>query len=81
MLVVRVDLDSAITGEAKEIARVEICNVGGGVEIGHYAVKALTLTMENGVEETKGKVMDHPRLEKSVLHLVAKALNAMGYGK
>lgn len=94
MLVVKVELWSAITGQKSEIARSVIYNVGGTQTRGDYHAMA----MRGGDEKTlhknmvdvlrsdvaavhEGSVKDHPRLEQHVWNLVAKALTAMGYGK
>lgn len=84
MIVVKVELWSAITGERTEIARAEICNVGGSDELGNYDVRSLrgrgAEQLARRVVQRRGKVSGHPRLKQHVWNLVAKALASMGYG-
>ena len=90
MLVVRVELWSAVTGEKSELARMVIDNVGSGTpQLGDYRVRtlrgrsaeALTRAMYAGAVQREGEVLRHPRLREHVWNLVAKALAATGYGK
>lgn len=94
MLVVKVELHSAITGAVTEIARSVIYNDGGGSrDKGDY--KALTIRgrskedfdkrMREAVYDGKNvtrstEIKDYPRLRLHVWNLVAKALGKMGYG-
>jgi hypothetical protein len=85
MLIVRVELHSAITGIVTEIARAEICNIGGTPERGNYIGrsfrgKSKDLLDKRTVVRT-GRIENHPRLTAHVFHLVVKTLIAMGYGK
>lgn len=94
MIVVRVELWSAITGKRSEIARAVIHNTGGTKTKGDYGV----VTMRGRDAETleanmwavlkgeakpvhQGEVKGHARLREHVLNLVAKGLAAAGYGK
>lgn len=84
MIVVRVELHSAaITGRVTELARAQICNVGGTVTKGDY--KAVTLrgrdkaALDRGSVQRSGEVRKYPRLSIHVWHLVARALVSMGY--
>ena len=85
MIVIRVELHSAITGKVKEIGRVVIDNIGGTRTRGNYRCRAyragsrLTAGLEKNVIR-RGAVADHARLAEPVWNLVAKALEAMGYG-
>lgn len=89
MIVVKVELWSAITGERSEIARMTIDNTGGDMTHGDYRVrtfrgrseKALHNAMVKNTTQREGKVLQHPRLREHVWNLVAKALNNTGYGK
>ena len=87
MIVVRVEQHSAITGEVTEIGRAIIANKGGSADgkIGNYDVgtfRGRSKTALDGMQlQRRGKVENHPRLSLHVWHLVAKALQAMGYGK
>ncbi|MPT48016.1 MAG: hypothetical protein E2598_06295 [Sphingobium sp.] len=84
MIVIRVELWSAITGEKIEIARMNISNTGGTENIGNYACETLrgrsTADLNRRIVQRKGRVLSHPRLSQHVWHLVAKALTGMGYG-
>lgn len=86
MIVVRVELWSAITGRVTEIARMEICNSGtsDSPKRGDYAVRTLrgrsAAQFSKSVVNRAGRVMNHARLSLHVWHLVAKALTAMKYG-
>lgn len=85
MLTVRVELNSAITGQTSEIAQVIIFNdTTGDRQIGNYKCVSFrgrdkeTLDKHRAVR--KGEVKNHPRQREHVLNLVAKALSSMGYG-
>lgn len=84
MIVVRVELHSAITGRVTELARAHIFNVGGTQQLGDYGVRTFrgrcTEALDRGVIQRCGKVDNHPRLALHVWHLVVKALIGMGYG-
>ena len=83
MIIVRVELHSAITGKVTEIARAQICNVGGTSTKGDYQAIAFRgrdkVTLDNRQEQRSGHVLGYPRLSIHVWHLVARALIAMGY--
>lgn len=90
MLVVKVELHSAITGRVTEIARMMIHNIGGGSRtVGHYGVEIYrgrdAATLGKAMRTRKvfkaGAVMDHPRQAEHVWNLVRKALSATGYDK
>lgn len=85
MIVVRFELHSAIDGEVSELARMNICNIGGTKHHGDYQVETLrgrsTEQLNRQIIQRQATVTGHPRLSKHVWHLVAKALIAMGYGK
>ena len=90
MIVVRVELHSAITGQVTELARATICNTGAGTaEIGHYEAAtlrgrnsaALDAAQLNGTVQRRGGVRNYPRQRLHVWNLVAEALHAMGYGR
>jgi len=83
MLIVRVELHSAITGQVTEIARMRIGNVGGTDALGDY--RAITLrgrcreALDRGAVHRTATITRYPRLRLHVWHLVARALDAMGY--
>jgi hypothetical protein len=86
MLVVRVELHSAITGRITELARATITNTGAGTkQRGDYVCKTLRgrskAALDRGTIQNAGTVTNWPRLSKHVWYLVAKALNSMGYMK
>jgi len=85
MIIVRVELWSAITGSVTEIARAEICNVGGSVTVGDYEVRTLRGRSQAALDrreiQRKGAIRGHERQRLHVWHLVAKALRSMGYGQ
>lgn len=89
MIVIRVELWSAVTGDVTEIARMTIDNIGGTAQQGDYRVRtmrgrsaeALHRAMLTGSVTREGQVLRHPRLREHVWSLVAKALIAVGYGR
>lgn len=91
MIIVRVELHSAITGDVSELARMVIDKVGGCQRFGDYRVRTvrgrsaiqLDLAMRARPMKTgrEGRVHRHARLREHVWNLVAKALNAMEYGR
>lgn len=89
MLIVRVELRSAITRKTTEIARMAIVNDGSGTaQKGDYIgctyrgrnSNALQKAMLNQTVTRKGVVEGHPRLREHVWHLVSKMLKSMEYG-
>ena len=90
MIVVRVELHSARTGEVTELARATICNTGEGTRtLGHYMAAtwrgrdraALDASVRGGSHQRRAEVRDWPRQRLHVWNLVAEALSAMGYGR
>lgn len=88
MLVVKVELHSAITGEVTEIGRMLIANDGTSrdPDRGDYNVKV----GRRGVTDDRkiwmkphrtGKVLNYPRLAYSVWVLVARALQSVKFLK
>lgn len=88
MIVVKVELWSAITGQRTELARMTICNVGGTHRRGDYEVATMTGRNQDALHAAMvkrrhtrtGVVKGHARLTEHVWNLVAKGLTAMGYG-
>jgi hypothetical protein len=79
MLVVKIELHSAITGKVTEIGRMHIVNDGtGDVERGNYNVELMRRGTERKVQRF-GRVTNHARLSYSVWRLVSKALAAVGF--
>lgn len=83
MLVVRVELHSAVTGETAEIARMIIHNKGGTKTSGDYGVMVYRgrdkESLDRRTVNRSGEVNGHPRLREHVWNLVLKALVAAGY--
>lgn len=85
MLVVRVELWSAVTGEKTEIARSYIANIGGSHDLGDYEIVTFrgrdAKALDRKTVQRRAFVRQHPRLRDHVWTLVAKALVACGYLK
>lgn len=91
MIVVKVELHSAVTGKVEELARMLIANKGDSTSPSKGNYKCLTLrgrskealdkATVNGTVTRRGEVMQHARLSLHVWHLVAKALKSMNYGE
>lgn len=91
MIVVRVELHSAITGEQTELARMVIDNIGGTTQLGDYRVRTMRGRSSKSLDKAmfanpptatrEGRIYKHPRLREHVWNLVAKALSAMNYGE
>lgn len=89
MIIVRVELHSAIDGQKTEIARMMIDNIGGTEKVGDYRCRTyrgrsgddLDRAMFTEAVTREGKVEGHRRLDLHVWHLVGKALKSMGYGQ
>lgn len=84
MIVVRVELWSAITGKKTEIARMHISNIGGTENLGNYECRTFrgrsAQELARQTRQRECQVRGHPRLSQHVWNLVAKALTGMGYG-
>ena len=85
MLIVRVELHSAITGKVTELARMLITNKGDepNPRIGNYTIRTLKgrskTDLDKGTVQRSGEVLRHRRLDLHLWVLVAKALRAVGY--
>lgn len=92
MIVVRVDLWSAVNGRVTELARMAISNDGTGTDaacdydgatLKGRSAEALNKAMVRwGAADVtrRGRVTGHRRHDLHVWHLVGKTLAAMGYG-
>lgn len=85
MIVVRVELWSARTGERTELARMRISNDGAGTPrvadyFGATHRGRSAAVLDRGVVQRSGVVEGFPRQSLHVWHLVARMLAAMGYG-
>ena len=87
MLVVRVELHSAITNKVTELARLHICNEGGTEELGDYGIyvargrdkAALDASTKNRSWVHTGNITGWPRLKIHVWNLVLAGLLSAGY--
>jgi hypothetical protein len=83
MIVVRIELHSAITKRVTELARMHICNVGGSRQIGDYFARTYrgrsSEQLSRAIVQRQASVRNYPRLKLHVWHLVARALIAMKY--
>ncbi|MHB9878281.1 hypothetical protein ACSMXM_01250 [Pacificimonas sp. ICDLI1SI03] len=85
MIVVKVELWSAISGQVTTLARMDIDNIGGCQNKGDYRVRTFKGRSDEALArrtvQREGRVLQHPRLREHVWNLVAKALSSMDYGK
>ncbi len=85
MIIVSVQLHSAIDGSKTELARMHITNAGGTDTVRDYEVRTLrgrsTAALNGAQTQRKGRVLGHRSLDQHVWNLVGKALAGMGYGK
>ena len=84
MIVVRVELWSAVTGEKTELARMHIANDGSGTAT-HGSYDGTTFrgrdaaALDRQVESRTGTVKNFPRKSTHVWFLVGRMLAGMGY--
>lgn len=91
MLIVKVELWSAVDGSREEIARMVIDNIGGTQTRANYRARTLIGRSKEALSralstipmkvQREGQVIGHARLKEHVWNLVAKALANMGYGQ
>ena len=86
MIVVRVELHSAITGKVTELARMVIYNLGdhpASPRRGNYGVTTFRgrtkEDLDKKISSRKGVIDNYPRLSLHVWHLVERALQSVGY--
>lgn len=83
MIIIRVELHSAITRKVTEIARMQIRNAGGDRKVARYSVETLRGRSREQLDrrecQRSGVVENYPRLSIHVWHLVARALIAMKF--
>lgn len=87
LIVVRVELWSARTGEVTELARMRMANDGQrtaanpkrGTYAGETFVGRSAAALSRGEVSRRGEVADFPREQLHVWNLVARMLRAMGY--
>lgn len=85
MIIVRVELWSAVSGEKSELARMEICNDGTSEgRLRNYMGRTLfgrsTAQLDQRKTQRDGVVKDWPSEAVHVWNLVATMLATMGYG-
>lgn len=85
MIIVKVELHHARTGQVTEIARMQIHNTGASRDpaIGEYVAQSFrgrsTAQLDKRVVQRRAEVKGHRRLSYHVLVLVRKALEALKY--
>jgi hypothetical protein len=84
MIVVRVELWSAITGERTEIARMHISSLGTGTaRVGDYEAVTFigrdTTALDRGTVSKQTEIRGWRRSDFHVWNLVRRALQDMGY--
>lgn len=89
MIVVRVELYGAVSGQVSELARAVIYNTGeGSADRGDYRCYTIhgrsrealdRNTPPGGRHAREGAVKDYPRQALHVWNLIARALSSMGY--
>lgn len=81
MIVVRVELHSAVTRQVTEIGRMTICNDGtGSVSRGNYEAVVLRRPAF-GAATRRAAVRNHARQAEPIWSLIGKALVALGYAR
>lgn len=75
MLIVKVELHSAVTGQVQELGRAHICNVSGGGRRRDYEVRVLRRGRPHHSDPVRmGEVKNYPALSYNVWRLVIRAL-------
>lgn len=84
MIVVRVELWSARDGSRTELARMLLCNEGSAGALRDYSIETLvgrsTEALDRRQVNRRGRVLGHPSESVHIWNLIAKALQAVGYG-
>lgn len=77
MIIVKIELHSAITKQVTELGRMHICNenTSGCKERGNYVVRVLRKGTTDKIQRI-GRVDGYPRLAYNVWRLVARACKA-----
>jgi hypothetical protein len=84
VIVVRIELWSAVTGQVTELARMQISNDGTGSDT-HGSYDGVTFrgrskdALDKGTASKRGRVANFPRRSAHVWNLVARMLKTMGY--
>jgi hypothetical protein len=83
MLVIRVELHSAVTGKMTELARMKVCNEGGTADLRDYGVYVFRGRDKEALDKQTvhrtGKFGKFPSQRLHVWNLVLCALVAAGY--
>jgi hypothetical protein len=86
MLVIPIQLHSAISGEITTIGTMVIDNIGGTQVLGDYRCRMyrksennISSLIRDGKPIREGRVNGHARLKEPVQNLVLKALEALNY--
>lgn len=83
MIIIRVELHSAITGQVRELARMMIHNTGGTESHGDYEGLVYrgrdAAALDKRIVHKRAQVLRHPRLNQHVWNLIARMLGKMGY--
>jgi hypothetical protein len=84
VIVVRVELWSAITGVRTELARMHIANIGDGTDrrcdyVGETFIGRSAKALDRLTVSKWGSVVGYPRHDLHVWNLVSRMLRAMGY--
>jgi hypothetical protein len=85
MIVVRVELWSAVTGNKTELARMHICNEGTNTNprLGNYVGTTFVGRDQEALDRLrvskKAELADFPRRDLHVWNMVARMLLKMGY--
>lgn len=83
MIVVRVELWSAVTGKRTELARMRIANIGGGGNQRDYEGVTFrgrsAAALDRAETQRTGKLERFPAESRHVWNLVARMLAGMGY--
>lgn len=83
MIIVRVELHSAVNGQVTELARMHVCNEGGTNALRDYSVQVLRgrskEDLDRRVVQRRGALKQFPSLRLHVWNLVLCALVSAGY--
>ena len=78
MIVIKVELHNAQTGEVTDIGRMHIWNKGDGtLEVGNY--EGTTFRKGSVHVSRRGGVLGYPRRRLNIWHLLSRMLTNMGY--
>lgn len=85
MIVVKVELWSAITGKKTELARMHISNIGGTETRGDYHGETFigrsSADLDRERVSKRAELMNWPRKQKHIWNMVQAMLTNMGYSR